>query len=424
MEMEASFTLLQSKLTEEQKKTGYFQSLSGMVNQARGAFKAISQIAKEEIAKAAKAIGVVTLSANVALASNPPQTIERILPVTAETSVIAPLKMLPLEEIPSLSIKTSSQARAEFFQNIVEKPEMLTALPHFQKRAELIRKKLSGLKYTSNEMWKAWNKGVTKSFLSNLSGSFDGTAFVISDNADATSPGLVLTESEEKLIIKAIQKLIGTADDGMFGPKSKHSFLAHFEEPKPIANSVAEIKQSTQEATMARLAEKAAHAKTIANASELKADLVLRQVPQEEFDETLLEYVGTKYRRGTTDCSGILRMAMKKLGLIDPAFQGNSRQIMDKLTGEKRKIMQAQSGDFLFWKSARSKNSRASHIAYVMSVEKMGIWILDSSTDVRKTAKRFLDWKTLGKKTGYAGAAKVIVQATAKDSGPITASVE
>lgn len=428
--MEAEFALLQAKLTPEQQETGYFKSMTGIVKQARSTFSKIAQIAKEEVVRASKVVAALTMSTSIAMASAPTSLPQPIAPTQPDMGLGTPASSIPDFAEPIIVLKSISQARTEFFDTLAKNPSEITKLPQFLEKTKRIKEKLVTLKYGSGEHWKSWNKGVVRSYFSNLAGHFDGDQFRLVA-ASAGTEGITLTNLEESIVIRAIQNLTGTEDDGKFGPKSKKSYLAHFQDAAPViaknapleAKSIAQVTQETQEAVMS-VAQKSNLARAISEVAKLKNDLVLRQVSAEEFNETLMGFVGTKYRRGVTDCSGILRIAMKKLGLIDPGFHGNSGQIMKKLTADRRKMVEAQSGDFLYWRSARTQknNQTAYHIAYVMSVEKLGVWILDSSTDTRKMTKRFLDWTTVAKKRGYAGAAKVLVQATGSSGEGIVMS--
>ena len=53
--------------------------------------------------------------------------------------------------------------------------------------------------------------------------------------------------------------------------------------------------------------------------------------------------IGTKYKKGTADCSGILKTVMRKLGVVDKSFDGSSTDIMRMLTTDKRKASEVRS---------------------------------------------------------------------------------
>jgi hypothetical protein len=57
-----------------------------------------------------------------------------------------------------------------------------------------------------------------------------------------------------------------------------------------------------------------------------------------------MSLVGTPYQSGLTDCSGIIQIAMKKLGIINVnSFIGSASDIMARLTSNKRKPSEVQS---------------------------------------------------------------------------------
>jgi hypothetical protein len=80
---------------------------------------------------------------------------------------------------------------------------------------------------------------------------------------------------------------------------------------------------------------------------------VLKTIPAKHFESGLLERIGTPYKKGSYDCSALIKTVMRDLGIIDRTFDGSSIDIMRKFTINTRKISEIRSGDFFYCKSAR-----------------------------------------------------------------------
>lgn len=194
-----------------------------------------------------------------------------------------------------------------------------------------------------------------------------------------------ITQDEANVVVRALQiHMKVRTPDSRFGLASKKLLLEKI--PERHRASVAQVLKETPKKVSRYL-----------EIPQVESGLVLKQVSLNDFEQKLEELMGTRYRRGISDCSGILKTAMRKLGVVDLSFDGSSTDIIHTLTTDRREVSEVRAGDFFYWKS--SKNPRASHIAYVLSVLTDGIWIIDSSTDSMTTTKRFLSWeKVLRKK--------------------------
>lgn len=70
----------------------------------------------------------------------------------------------------------------------------------------------------------------------------------------------------------------------------------------------------------------------------------MKQVSPEHFEETLMSFIGTRYQKGISDCSGIIQMAMRSLGVIGMnSLIGSSSDIINRLTVDKRRPTEARS---------------------------------------------------------------------------------
>lgn len=267
-----------------------------------------------------------------------------------------------------------------FFRMIDEHPEKIIALAKFENRMkELKDRMIHDPLFASNTYktgdWMSWNREVAKILIPSVQD---------------------ITSEEARIITKALQiHLKINNPDSRFGLSTKKALMKYISVKKVEGKQ----KFAFQEQDLQKELKKVL----------IWSELILKQILPEHFEEKLMALIGTKYRKGTADCSGILKTVMRKLGVVDKSFDGSSTDIMRMLTTDKRKASEVRSWDFFYWKSI--KYPGAHHIAYVSSVEEKGIWIIDSSTDFMSTKKRFLSWtKVLRKKWAIAGTPKFLAQ--------------
>lgn len=131
--------------------------------------------------------------------------------------------------------------------------------------------------------------------------------------------------------------------------------------------------------------------------AEKTSNVIVKRVPVKDFEETLRSLIGTPYIKWVSDCSGIMRMALEKLGAIDKTgFIGSAATIMRTLTVDNRSLKEARPWDLVYWIPRRDKT--AHHIAYVISVWADGIRIIDASTDEGGAEERFISRERMNSK--------------------------
>lgn len=141
------------------------------------------------------------------------------------------------------------------------------------------------------------------------------------------------------------------------------------------------------------------------------SNIIRKRVPAEHFEKAFMRYIGTPYKLGVTDCSGIIQKVLRNLGVIgESTFTGSAANIFNTLTIDKRSPTEARPGDFFYWIPRNDQSSR--HIAYIASVGTDGVWLLDSSTDHHGTSKRFMSWKKVEEKEGFVGAPAFLIKNT------------
>lgn len=74
----------------------------------------------------------------------------------------------------------------------------------------------------------------------------------------------------------------------------------------------------------------------------------------QHFEEELISMIGTPYKRGISDCSGIFKTVMRELDIVDDSFDGSSTEIMHRFTIDKRNVSEARAGDFFYWNPKRT----------------------------------------------------------------------
>lgn len=336
-------------------------------NRALSFIKKSQDLIVGTLKKVAKVVGIGTLALSLATA-NAYEASGVVRSVSGKITQTMERQGNIANMLSSPFLKAPSEDRS-VFRMIHEHPEKLSSLARFEERLNEIKSRMKQESMFSSAAYKtgdfeAWNKEIARTLLPTVSD---------------------ITPEEATIIAKALQMHLKSKNpDGQFGPSSKKALFAHFSGKKSESARAFPSSQFSRGAGLRYSPDTAL------------PGLVLKQILPEHFEEKLMTLVGTKYRKGVSDCSGILKTAMRSLGVIDDSFEGTSRDIISKLTVDKRKASEVRPGDFFYWVPAR--NPQAHHIAYVSSVEDSGVWIIDSSTDYYATTKRFLPWRTVLKK--------------------------